>query len=28
MDVGDGRRAAATVHLAPFHDPGGERMRA
>jgi sarcosine oxidase, subunit alpha len=28
MDMGDGRRAAATVHLAPFHDPGGERMRA
>ncbi len=28
MDMGEGRRATATVHLAPFHDPDGERMRA
>jgi sarcosine oxidase subunit alpha len=28
MDMGEGRRAAATVHLAPFYDPDGERMRA
>jgi sarcosine oxidase subunit alpha len=27
MDMGEGRRAAGTVHLAPFHDPDGERMR-
>jgi sarcosine oxidase subunit alpha len=27
MDMGEGRRAAATVHLAPFYDPAGERMR-
>jgi sarcosine oxidase subunit alpha len=28
MDMGEGRRASATVHLAPFYDPDGERMRA
>jgi sarcosine oxidase subunit alpha len=28
MDMGEGRRAPATVHLAPFYDPDGERMRA
>jgi sarcosine oxidase subunit alpha len=28
MDMGDGGRADATVHLAPFYDPDGERMKA
>jgi glycine cleavage system aminomethyltransferase T len=28
IDMGDGRRAAATVHLEPFFDPAGERLRA
>jgi len=28
IDMGEGRRAQATVHLAPFHDPDGERLRA
>jgi sarcosine oxidase subunit alpha len=28
VDLGAGRRGAATVHLAPFFDPDGERLRA
>jgi sarcosine oxidase subunit alpha len=28
FDAGEGRRAGATVHLAPFVDPDGERLRA
>jgi sarcosine oxidase subunit alpha len=27
MDLGEGRRGRASVHLAPFYDPDGERMR-
>jgi sarcosine oxidase, subunit alpha len=27
MDMGDGRRTSASVHLAPFYDPDGGRMR-
>lgn len=27
VDLGEGRRGAATVHLGPFYDPDGERMR-
>jgi glycine cleavage system aminomethyltransferase T len=28
IDMGDGRRGVGTVHLAPFLDPDGERLRA
>jgi sarcosine oxidase subunit alpha len=28
IDMGDGRRGVGTVHLAPFFDPDGERLRA
>jgi glycine cleavage system aminomethyltransferase T len=27
VDMGQGRRARATVHLGPFFDPAGERLR-